>query len=420
MPRGPVVYTLPPGTTPQLPNTVIPSATFNAAMDDIATTFNTAQPIAYGGTGATTAITAWDALASQGTDVLSAGTINLTAATGPLIDITGTTAISTVTLAAGAIRVARATGAFRLVASSTLIVRGSTTQSYTTTNRDLLIFRGYSSSVVAVDVISNAAGANPYPPGTLYGLTLSNNGSDATNDIDIALGSARDSTDAANIDLAGALTKQLDAVWAVGTNAGMLATGVAIANTTYHIFLIKRPDTGVVDIAADSSASGANIAANTNAAYTLKRRIGSIVRASNAIKGFVQDGDDFMWKSPSADVGAGNATNPGTSAVTRTLIVPNGIRVKIKVFVGFSASAQTDMPGGVYLTDLSQTDDGANVIQYATIAGFDGTTKVANIGSTAEIWSNTSGQIRSRLQISSTNTILYISTLGWKDTRGRT
>jgi len=54
MSRGPVVYTLPPGTTPQQPNDVIQSAVWNAAMDDIANTFNTIQPVEYGGTGSAT------------------------------------------------------------------------------------------------------------------------------------------------------------------------------------------------------------------------------------------------------------------------------------------------------------------------------------------------------------------------------
>jgi hypothetical protein len=118
-----------------------------------------------------------------------------------------------------------------------------------------------------------------FPTGHLYGLTLSNNGSDATNDIDIAAGTARDSTDSYNIILASALTKQLDAAWAVGTNQGMLATGVAVTDTTYYIFVIKRSDTGVVDVAADTSSTGANIATNTNAAYTIVRQIGYVIRA---------------------------------------------------------------------------------------------------------------------------------------------
>lgn len=56
MPRGPTIYTLPPGTTPQIAGTPIPSAIFNAAMEDIANTFNTMLPPEYGGTGTTTGI----------------------------------------------------------------------------------------------------------------------------------------------------------------------------------------------------------------------------------------------------------------------------------------------------------------------------------------------------------------------------
>lgn len=56
MPRSGVngTYSLPPGTTPQQPNTVIQSSVWNAAMDDIAQTQNTPLPVPYGGTGSAT------------------------------------------------------------------------------------------------------------------------------------------------------------------------------------------------------------------------------------------------------------------------------------------------------------------------------------------------------------------------------
>lgn len=44
----------------------------------------------------------------------------------------------------------------------------------------------------------------------------------------------------------------------------------------------------------------------------------------------------------------------------------------------------------------------------------------ANFGIGAlRVRANTSGQIRSRLSASDANTVLYIATLGWIDTRGR-
>lgn len=69
MPRGPVVFTLPPGTTPQSPGDVIQSAVWNAAMDDISQTFNTIQPKEYGGTGSSDlSLNATDLRVKDGTD----------------------------------------------------------------------------------------------------------------------------------------------------------------------------------------------------------------------------------------------------------------------------------------------------------------------------------------------------------------
>jgi len=248
--------------------------------------------------------------------------------------------------------------------------------------------------------------------GFLWGLTLSNNATDATNDIDIAAGEAASTeTNPTLMVLSSALTKQLDAAWAVGTNAGGLDTG-SIANTTYFVWLIRRSDTGVVDALFSASASSPTMPSN----YDQKRRIGCIVRTSGAIKAFLQDGDQFMWKSAVADI---SATNPGTSAVTRTLTLPVGIRVGALVCMLWGASAQTDMPGGMILTDLSGNDvapsgNPANLVGYTSSGFIDN-----GGGGIMEIQTNTSAQIRSRVQISGTNFIFRIATFGWVDRRGR-
>lgn len=251
---------------------------------------------------------------------------------------------------------------------------------------------------------------NAFPAGHLFGLTLSNNASDPTNDIDIAVGRCRDSVDAANMVLAAALTKRLDAAWAVGSGNGGLDTG-SIADTTYHVWLIKRSDTGVVDALFSTSASAPTMPAN----YDLKRRIGSIFRTGAAIKGFVQDGDSFMWKVPSANVAA---NNPGTAAVTRTLTVPVGIRVKAIVTVAAFGNAAGDDPINVFVSDLSITDTAPGngvltVCLYRTAAGS------AQLGGSGEVFTNISGQVRSRIQNSTAGTTLYINTNGYVDTRGR-
>lgn len=247
-------------------------------------------------------------------------------------------------------------------------------------------------------------------PGLLWGLTLTNDGSDATNDLDIAVGSAADATNADTLTLASALVKQTDVAWAVGTNAGGLDTG-AVGNSTYHVWLIKRTDTGVVDALFSLSATAPTMPAS----YTLKRRIGSIVRAGGAIKLFVQDGDKFVWKVPVTDV---TAANPGTSAVTRTLTVPTGIRVEAIVNVAGAGTGSAGGPGAIFVSDLSITDTGASINVFS-IVGTDAAASASYTGATVRCFTNTSAQVRSRLGSSDATTTLYMNTEGWIDRRGR-
>jgi hypothetical protein len=113
------------------------------------------------------------------------------------------------------------------------------------------------------------------PRGHIYGLTLTTNSTDATNDVDIAAGeAASDDTAPALITLASAITKRFDTAWAVGTNQGGLDTG-SVGNSRYAIWAIKRPDTGVVDVLSSLSFTAPTMPAN----YTQKALIGEFTRA---------------------------------------------------------------------------------------------------------------------------------------------
>lgn len=249
----------------------------------------------------------------------------------------------------------------------------------------------------------------PLPRSYLAGGTLSNNGSDATNDIDVAAGECRDSTNAVNLRWSSFTGKQLDAFWAAGSAAGMRDTG-SIGNGTWHIYAILKDSDGTVDILASTSASSPTMPGG----YTYFRRIGSILRESASIVSFVQDGDDFMRASPVLDV---NVTNPGTSAVTRTLSVPTGVRVKAQVQVTYASGNSVE--GAAYLSDLSQTDLQASV-SAAPLATVHNDSQTVERGSgPLYVWTNTSGQIRSRQDNADSGTVLRIATLGWVDPRGR-
>lgn len=246
--------------------------------------------------------------------------------------------------------------------------------------------------------------------GLLYGLTLSNNVADAVNDIDVAAGIAIDGSGAKFMSLAAGLTKRLDAAWAVGSGNGGLDTG-AIANTTYHVWLILRSDTGVRDVLFSTSATSPTMPAN----YDYKRRIGSIVRSGGAILAFVQNGDRFDLSVP---ISNGSANNPGTSAVSATTSVPSGIAVEAILAFGIYANntaGNTNYFG--LLTSLAQADTApsATLRTISTTDDDDGNTQTV----VQNVMTNTSGQVRYRLSASNTGVDVILTTLGWFDRRGR-
>ena len=247
---------------------------------------------------------------------------------------------------------------------------------------------------------------------TLTGLGLSNNGGDATNDIDIAVGAAS-SEDAviANrnlMSLTSALTKQLDAAWAVGTNAGGRMSAAAIANTTYFVHLIKRLDTGIVDVGFDVSATAPTLPAN----YTRFRRIGAILREAGAIVAFIQDGDFFQRTVPILQF---TETPAATTAITKTALVPIGINVIARFNANLIDSGAA--VNSVYFSDLATTDAAPNGsaapgVQLRT----HNTTSIMSAGQ-IDIRVNTSGQYRYRaLGAAGTLTVVDV---GWFDRRGR-
>lgn len=242
--------------------------------------------------------------------------------------------------------------------------------------------------------------------GMLWGLTLSNNVTDATNDIDIAVGyAASDSAIPELMTLGTAITKRLDAGWAVGTNQGGLDTG-SVANGTYHVWLIQRSDTGVVDVLFSTSATAPTMPAN----YDRKRRIGSILRESAAIVGFLQIGNYFYR------TGAGvtdRASAAAAADILVTLSVPVGTKVQ-PIFDSICTATTANFsnrigPGDGTLATLS--------IQSLVAIGtaIASTTYVAGA-----VYTNTAAQIRFTCTITSgtiaTNNIV---TRGWFDERGQ-
>jgi hypothetical protein len=241
--------------------------------------------------------------------------------------------------------------------------------------------------------------------GHIHGLTLSNNGTDATNDIDIAAGEAASTeTDPVLMILASALTKRLDASWGVGTNQGGLDTG-SIADTTYHVWLIQRSDTGVVDVLFSTSATSPTMPSG----YDRKRRIGSIIRASAAIRLFTQQGDAFYLTTGVADY---SSTSSRASALL-TMTVPAGIICR--PFFTYELTS-----AGTSSNDISVQFGhgfGSSSPYFLNRLG-DGVYEKKG-GTYDSIFTNTSAQIYLYVGGGGVIGSFAITTYGWHDTRGR-
>lgn len=111
---------------------------------------------------------------SRGSDIASAATLDLDAATGDLIDVTGTTTITAITLADGQQRTVRAAGIFKLTHGSSLVLPGGA--DIITAVDDFITFRGYAAGVVRCvnyqmryeneEVATTVTAASPFPLST--------------------------------------------------------------------------------------------------------------------------------------------------------------------------------------------------------------------------------------------------------------
>jgi hypothetical protein len=445
MPRnGSGTYTAPSNSAnPAVPFTTISSTAHNAVLNDLVAALTDSlsrsgsggmtAPLAMGankitglanGTAATDAINKGQADAAYQA-VNSALTAFLALATTGHIVRTGaaTYATRTITGSAGRVSVTNGDG----VSGDPTIdwdgvqVRKNSTGS-TFTRRRVNLIEGSNITLtvdddagddeVDVTITAAGAGASLIPRGYLHGLTLSNNGTDPTNDIDIAIGEcSSDATSPATMTLASAITKRLDAAWAVGTNQGGLDTGSKANSTWYHVWLIARSDTGVVDALFSTSATSPTMPAN----YDRKRRIGAVkTDGAGAILAFLQWGDKFVWAARVVDVN----TTVGTTYTLFTLAsVPSGVIVEPSIIVTASRGGATAL---AYLASsnvsapatVNSTFGNYNMIAWAGTGASAGPLIVGT-----HLITNTSQQIYAVADAASTT--IQIATTGWIDRRGR-
>ena len=186
-----------------------------------------------------------------------------------------------------------------------------------------------------------------YFAGQKNGLTLEN-AADADHDITVAVGSARDSSDAVTIVLGSAMTKRIDAGWTAGTGNGGLASGVALAaDTWYHVHLIQESD-GTVDVGFDTSLTAVALLADST--YPYYKYLGSVLTDASAnILGFTQAKDIFIWDAPTLSI---NTTTLTTSSAASAIAVPLGVMCEALM----NCTMTNAGAASVYFRDVNGTD----------------------------------------------------------------
>jgi len=252
-------------------------------------------------------------------------------------------------------------------------------------------------------------GRTPFPIGWISGLQMSND-TDADADVAIAVGGARDSTDAVNLALSSVLTKRIDATFASGDDAGGMFTGTVGNSTWYHLFLIRLDSDGTIDAGFDTSTSAANIPTG----YTEFRWIGSVLTDGTAdILPFYHSGDILLWDDPALDI---EVTEDATADLRVLSGVPTGAEVEailnVYIYHATGAIVRISSPN---ISDESPSISAAP-LQELVSCSITGAFLTRN-ASRLRVLTDTSAQVRTRSNTGSTT--LKISTQGYIWDRGK-
>ena len=242
-------------------------------------------------------------------------------------------------------------------------------------------------------------------PGFIFGLETTA-AADTDHDVTIATGRCRSSDNTTDMILSSAITKQIDATWAAGDNAGGLFTGTVAADTTYHLFLIFNPTTSTIDAGWDTAVDPT---ANLPSGYTIYRRIRSyLTDSSSNLIDTIQSGSEFYYKTY---INEFNTTTVPTSKTDLGLSIPGGLNLLAKISVSLESTATTTVL--VFPQELDDMTVSSTNVTVRTTGGATGDR------STFDILTNSSGQISYKRSGSAPTSSFAITTQGWHDDRGQ-
>lgn len=254
----------------------------------------------------------------------------------------------------------------------------------------------------------------------IQGLTISNNGVDPNNDIDVQVGQCADQDSGLYLLTRTAiLTKRLDATWTAGNAGGGMDTGVKGANQTYFCYLIRNLTTGAVDAVFTALASPI-----MPSGFTVKRRIGIVTTDGSAnIRQFVMIENRVRYITHV--IGANVNNVPVLNTDVGITGVPTGIRVGAELIFSCSAVNSNSMARGIMLPP-GHTVPGESIQTYGGVQLFPDTNAAGAHGAggfSGEVHWNlnqcniltNNGQVRISVRVNGGGINYFVTVLGWDD-----
>lgn len=254
-------------------------------------------------------------------------------------------------------------------------------------------------------------GAAPVFRGYIDGLNQTSPG--ASPNHTIGAGQATDSLNTTLISFGG-LTKTTSN-WAVGTAAGGKFRAAAIAAaSSYWWYLVRRPDTGVVDVGFSTSATGLVAAdfvsggGNLPNAYTQWRSLhGWKTDGSSQWTAASSIGDDVFLAATVTDYAS---AAHGTAATLFTTSCPVGRAMRLRIQRAYAVNAGNAQTSWIWNPSVGATNVAGDGIASSTNAG-----NYGNMQGTVGVNASAQAYVQSEY----ISTTIAISTGGWIDQRGR-
>lgn len=232
------------------------------------------------------------------------------------------------------------------------------------------------------------------------------NGTDSDHDINFTAGNF-DFDDQSGQATLSAITKQIDAPWAEGTNAGGLDTGTVAADTFYYLFAIYNPTTQTSDALFSASKTSPTLPSG----YTKKKYVGCVLtNGSDNLVGFRQIGNLFRYTSLVVDL---YVQTPSTTGALATITVPPIDNIVADLTLTLRETSH-NLKIMLLVTNPNETNDapsdtGKYHLALNTQSG-DRYQATSRLVSTSSL-----GQVRYRVNTTDANTYLGLMTNGYFD-----